>query len=89
MKPSPSPISPRNLKSASGLTAQMNANGSIRRMTHGGILLNLFLGNEVEGGPANIYLRRHGDEVDATALIGPRGGSVVESETTTLVVSGE
>src|SRR5208283_4044452 len=89
MKSSPSPISPRILKSASGLTAQMNVNGSMRRMTHGGILLNLFLGNEAEGGPANIYLRRHGDEVDATALIGPRSCSLVQTETATLAVTGE
>ena len=38
----------------------MNANGSIRRMDHRDILLNLFLGTEIEGGPANLYLRRLG-----------------------------
>ncbi len=58
---------------------QVNANGSIRRMTHGRILLNLFLGNEVEGGPANIYLRRLGDEAAAVPLLGPRSSSAVSA----------
>ena len=67
-----SPVGPSHLESPSGLTVQVNANGSIRRMDHGDILLNLFLGNEVEGGPANIYLRRHGEKVEAVPLLGPR-----------------
>ena len=78
VKPSPSPISPRNLKSASGLAALMNANASIRRMTHGG-MPNLFLGNEAEGGR----------ELEATALIGLRSCSVVQCDTGALAVSGE
>jgi cellobiose phosphorylase len=57
--------------SRSGLAIEMNANGSLRRLEHDGILLNLFVGNEVEGGPANIYLRRHADVVESIALLGP------------------
>ncbi len=48
------------IESPSGLKFELNANGSIRRMDCGDIMLNLFLGNEMEGGPANIYLRRKG-----------------------------
>jgi 1,2-beta-oligoglucan phosphorylase len=67
---------PCDLESPSGLTVQVNSNGSIRRMKHRDILLNLFLGNEVEGGPANIYLRQLGDEVTAVPLLGPRSRSM-------------
>lgn len=63
------------LGSPSGLGAEFNANGSLRRMDCGDTVINLFMGNEVEGGPANLYLR----EVDAsgsasayTVLLGPR-----------------
>ena len=47
------------LTGRSGLRAQINANGSIRRIDCGDIVVNLFVGNELEGGPANLYLRRH------------------------------
>ena len=61
-----------DIQSPSGLSVQVNANGSIRRMDCGDILLNLFLGTEMEGGPANLYLRRHGAAVEAMPLLGPR-----------------
>jgi cellobiose phosphorylase len=80
---------PRDLNSPSGLTVQVNANGSIRRMTHGRILLNLFLGNEVEGGPANIYLRRLGDEAAAVPLLGPHSCSAVRCDKGRLTLTGD
>ena len=43
---------PVHIKSPSGLQVQANANGSIRRMDYRDIILNLFLGNEIEGTPA-------------------------------------
>ncbi|MGZ9158150.1 MAG: GH36-type glycosyl hydrolase domain-containing protein [Nitrospira sp.] len=84
-----SPVGPSHLESPSGLTVQVNANGSIRRMDHGDILLNLFLGNEVEGGPANIYLRRHGEKVEAVPLLGPRSPSAVRCDKRSMTLSGE
>jgi 1,2-beta-oligoglucan phosphorylase len=54
---------PAHIASPSGLHVEVNANGSTRRMDHRDIFLNLFLGNELEGGPTNIYLRRHGPEM--------------------------
>jgi 1,2-beta-oligoglucan phosphorylase len=63
-------MGPCDLESPSGLTVQVNANGSIRRIKHRDILINLFLGNEVECGPANIYLRRLGDQAAAVPLLG-------------------
>jgi len=58
--------------SPSGITFQLNSNGSIRRMDCGDILINLFPGSEAEGGPANIHLRRHGPVMESIPLMGPR-----------------
>ena len=52
--------SPRRLSSAAGLSVEVLANGAIRRIESRGVTVNLFLGNEVEGGPANLWLRCHG-----------------------------
>jgi 1,2-beta-oligoglucan phosphorylase len=72
-----SPIAyPVHIGSPSGLQVQVNANGSIRRMDYRDILLNLFLGNEVEGGPTNIYLRRHGIAIKAVPILGLRSPAV-------------
>ena len=73
-------VGPVRIASASGLSVEMNANGSLRRMDHGDIILNLFPGNEVEGGPANIYLRRLNDSPASTPLLGP--GSPAAYQTT-------
>ncbi len=70
---------PIQLESPSGLKVQVNANGSIRRMDLGDVLLNLFLGTEVEGGPANLYLRRHGEAIEWIPLLGPQSPSQVEA----------
>jgi cellobiose phosphorylase len=53
------------------MKVELNGNGSIRRFECGGISLGLFIGNEVEGGPTNVYLRRHGATPDWTPLLGP------------------
>jgi cellobiose phosphorylase len=66
------PSRPQPITSPSGLVAHLNANGSLRRLEHGQIVLNLFPGSEVEGGPTNIYLRRRGAEPLWTPLLGPR-----------------
>lgn len=49
--------SPIRLSSRSGMRAEINANGSVRRLDCESVCLSLFVGNEMEGGPANIYLR--------------------------------
>jgi hypothetical protein len=59
------------LTSASGLRAQFNANGSLCRFDCDAVSLNLFPGNEIEGGPTNIYLRQRAAEVRWTPLLGP------------------
>jgi 1,2-beta-oligoglucan phosphorylase len=59
------------LTSPSGLRLEINANGSVRRFDCDPISLTLFVGNELEGGPTNLYLRRHSDAVEWTPLLGP------------------
>jgi cellobiose phosphorylase len=61
------------LRSASGLELALCANGALRRIECGGVTLNLFLGNELESGPANLYLRRRAPGPMAwVPLLGPR-----------------
>ena len=67
---------PVHIISPSGLQVRVNANRSIRRMDYHDILLNLFLGNEIEGGPSNIYLRRHEASIVATPILGPHSPTV-------------
>ncbi len=67
------------LDSPSGLRLEMNRNGSIRRMDCRDILLNLFLGTEIEGGPANLFLRRYGSSLNAIPLLGPRSPAAFRS----------
>jgi 1,2-beta-oligoglucan phosphorylase len=80
---------PHRLTSPSGVTVQVNANGSIRRIDCGGVTVNAFIGNEVEGGPANIWLRRHGTRIECTPLLGPLSPGVLRLERDALHVDGE
>jgi cellobiose phosphorylase len=68
------PLSPvTRLKSPAGLTVELLGNGAVRRMDHGDTLINLFIGNELEGGVANLYLRQlNADGVQYIELLGPR-----------------
>ncbi len=79
---------PVQIASPSGLHAQVNANGSIRRMDHRDILLNSFLGNEVEGGPTNIYLRRHATSIASIPLLGPCSPAVFSLDRQGLTAQG-
>src|SRR5260370_26033106 len=63
--------SAHRIASPSGISIELNANGSIRRMDHGDIMLNLVLGNEVDGGLANVHLRRLQNGVETIPLVGP------------------
>ncbi|WP_161965721.1 GH36-type glycosyl hydrolase domain-containing protein [Steroidobacter cummioxidans] len=67
------PLSPARLESPAGLSAELLANGAVRRMNHGDTIINLFIGNELEGGVANLYLRRlNADALQYIELLGPR-----------------
>ncbi|HEV7138387.1 MAG TPA: hypothetical protein VGN43_17255 [Steroidobacteraceae bacterium] len=56
--------------SRSGLKAEIGATG-LRRLDCGPTTLTLFIGNEVECGPANLFLRRRGPMQQWTPLLGP------------------
>jgi cellobiose phosphorylase len=79
------------LRSPSGLSVEINANGSIRRMTCGDVTVNLFVGDEVEGGPANLWLRTRADGTPTCVpLLGPRSTTrFFERSGTTLIGAGE
>ena len=66
-----SDLFPHTVTSPSGTSFQLNSNGSLRRLDCGDVMVNLFPGNEAEGGPANIYLRRHGEVIESIPLTGP------------------
>ncbi|MDY6946025.1 MAG: hypothetical protein SXG53_09920 [Pseudomonadota bacterium] len=61
------------LESPAGLTAELLRNGAVRRMDYGDTIVNLFIGNELDGGVANLYLRRlNADALQYIELLGPR-----------------
>ncbi|MGH7337868.1 MAG: GH36-type glycosyl hydrolase domain-containing protein, partial [Myxococcota bacterium] len=80
---------PPRLESASGLRAEWNANGSLRRIDCGALALNLFPGNELEGGPANLYLRRRGARIETIPLLGPRSPAHYGRSARGFAASGE
>jgi cellobiose phosphorylase len=80
---------PIHIESPSGLHVQVNANGSIRRIDYRDIILNLFLGNEIEGGTTNLYLRRHGAASAAIPLLGPCSPLAFHLDASGLTATGE
>jgi cellobiose phosphorylase len=63
---------PLRITSPSGLRVEANLNGSLRRLDCNNLSLALFVGNEVEGGPTNLYLRRHSTgRLEWIPLLGP------------------
>ncbi len=55
-----------------GLRIECHDNGALRGLAFGDIVVNSFVGNALEGGPANLVLRRLGPTVETTRLLGPR-----------------
>ena len=78
------------LASPSGLTAELTGSGALRRLDCAPLTLTLFVGNEVEGTPANIYLRRRGG-AQWTSLLGPASPTRfgIDAARTSLVGEGE
>jgi 1,2-beta-oligoglucan phosphorylase len=66
---------PVRVASPAGLSIEINENGSLGRIDCETTLINSFLGNEIEGGPANIYLRRAAT-TEFVPLLGPRSPTV-------------
>jgi cellobiose phosphorylase len=61
--------------SPSGLRVECHDNGSLRSLGLGDIVVNLFVGNALESGPANIVLRLHGEAMRSTPLLGPHSAT--------------
>ncbi len=55
-----------------GLRVELEAHGALRQLALGDLVVNLFIGNALEGGPANLVLRRLGDAPASVLLLGPR-----------------
>jgi len=61
------------LRNSAGLNFELFDHGAPRRLLADGLLLNLFPGNSLEGGPANVWLRlrRPGGPWVSSPLLGP------------------
>ncbi len=68
-------VTPYRMESATGLSIEINRNGTIRRFAHKDIVINLFPGNEVEAAPGNLFLRRVGETCVSAPLLGPHSPS--------------
>src|SRR6478609_8447734 len=80
---------PHRIANPAGLSIELNTNGSIRRLDHGDIMLNLFLGNEADGGLANIYLRRLGAQMETIPLLGPGSSASYDADERGLFGAGQ
>ena len=60
------------LTSPSGLRAALDDSGTLHTLAFGDIVVNLFVGSTLEGGPTNLVLRRHAKGIESTPLLGPR-----------------
>ncbi|MEO7337433.1 MAG: hypothetical protein ABIV63_12710, partial [Caldimonas sp.] len=60
------------LTSPSGLRAVFHEHGALQTLAFDDIVVNLFVGNALEGGPANVILRRHGAAIEHVLLLGPQ-----------------
>jgi 1,2-beta-oligoglucan phosphorylase len=78
------------LHSASGLNFEVLSHGAVRQIDFDAIVVNLFVGNELDGAPANLWLRRHGESgIDTLPLLGPGSLSRLLSANGSLHATGE
>ncbi len=64
---------PTQLVNAAGLSLQLNPDGGVRRIQFRDDVVNLFMGNGMEPGPTNVWLRLHrANGVEAVPLLGPQ-----------------
>jgi len=67
-----------SFSSPSGIEARFTTSGVLRRLDVGDRSLMMYPADELEAGPANLYLRIRGDEgAEAVAMLGPGSGSTV------------
>jgi cellobiose phosphorylase len=85
-------MTPHLIRNAAGLGVELLSHGALRRlMFDPGLMLNLFPGNELEGGPANVWLRRReaGGNWRITPLLGPRSPLSVHTDEGAFEMRGE
>lgn len=64
---------PLRVANAAGLSLELNRDGGVRRILFRDDVVNLFMGNGMEPGPANVWLRLHlGARIEAVPLLGPQ-----------------
>ncbi|HEY1127937.1 MAG TPA: hypothetical protein VGF12_00905 [Roseateles sp.] len=71
------------IRNRAGLEAELLSHGGLRRLMFGpALMVNLFPGNELEGGPANVWLRRRdaGGAWRVAPLLGPLSPLVVHAD---------
>ncbi len=81
----PQDVRSLRLSNAAGLVVEVNGNGSLRRFDCGAVSLLLFIGSEIEGGPANLYLRARTQPRQpwsCTALLGPQSPTRLRTDAT-------
>ena len=77
------------VRSRSGMQAQFTTSGLLRRLEVGEHSLLMYPADELEAGPANLYLRiRREDGVEAVALVGPGSASMISWSDTGPIISG-
>lgn len=82
--------SPRSVSSRSGIKAQFTTSGVLQRLDVGDRSILLYPADELEAGPANLYLRVRGyDGYEAAALLGPGSPSTVSWTANGPIISGE
>ena len=77
------------VSSPSGIEAKFTTSGVLRRLDVGDRSLLMYPADELEAGPANLYLRIRGDAgAKSVALIGPGSGSTVSWSSDGPIISG-
>lgn len=64
----------------SGLVFEMHVNGSVFKISHGDVMVNLLLGSMTEGSVSNIYFEVGGGNGSRVPLLGPLSPSVFSFE---------
>ena len=75
--------------SPSGLAFDVIDDGTVERILHHDVLVNALPGNALEGSPANLYLRRLGERIEWTPLLGPRSPGRGRVHDDGMTVAGE
>ena len=76
------------LRSPSGIRAQFTTSGTLRRLEVAGRSILLYPADDLEAGPANLYLRLKGPVVETTPMLGPQAGGSLQWTAEGLVVTG-